>query len=171
MARRVFFSFHYQDDIFRVNRIRHCQVTKDWESNSFVDAASWESIRRKGDEAVKGWIDRQLEGTGVTVVLIGTNTHKRHFVRYEIEESHKRGNGLLGIYINKMKDMQGKTARKGGNPLDDIVIEVPTAWNFFTGGMEKKRLSEIFPTFDWVTDDGYHNIGHWIEDAAGRAGR
>jgi hypothetical protein len=74
MARRVFFSFHYQEDIWRVNQIRHVGVTKDWEAMPFLDAASWEAVKRKGDAAVKGWIDRQLDGTGVTVVLIGSQT-------------------------------------------------------------------------------------------------
>jgi len=82
MARRVFFSFHYQDDIWRVSQIRNSRVTKDWEANTFLDAASWESVRRKGEPAVKSWIDRQLDGTGVTVVLIGTQTADRRYVQY-----------------------------------------------------------------------------------------
>ena len=41
-------------------------------TNTFMDAGAWESIRRKGEAVVKAWIDRELMGTGVTVVLIGT---------------------------------------------------------------------------------------------------
>ena len=32
-------------------------------------------------------------------------------------------------------------------------------------------LSEIYPTYDWVNDDGRANMGKWIEAAAKRAGR
>src|SRR5690349_9955563 len=104
MARRVFFSFHYQDDIWRVSQIRNSRVTKNWEANTFLDAASWESVRRKGDAAVKAWIGRQLDGTGVTVVLIGAQTADRRYVQYEIEESRRRGNGLLGIHIHRLNN-------------------------------------------------------------------
>ena len=171
MARRVFFSFHYQDDIWRVSQIRNSRVTKDWEANTFMDAASWESVRRKGDAAVKSWIDRQLDGTGVTVVLIGSQTADRRYVQYEIEQSHKRGNGLLGIYIHRMKNQHGETSSRGRNPLGNITVEVEDTFLGISLGKERKRLSDIYPTYDWVGDDGYQNIGQWIEDAAQKAGR
>ena len=124
MPRRVFFSFHYDADIWRVSQIRNSRLTKDWESNTFLDKASWESVKRKGDAAVMAWIDREISGTGVTIVLIGTHTSERRFVKYEIEQSYKRGNGLLGIYIHGMKHHDRKTTRKGRNPLDDVTVEV-----------------------------------------------
>lgn len=166
MARRVFFSFHYGEDIWRVNQIRHVGVTRDWETMPFLDAASWEAVKRKGDTAVKGWIDRQLDGTGVTVVLIGGQTAARKYVNYEIEESHRRGNGLLGIYIHGIKNQDKQTASKGRNPLDNFTTQVD-GWF----GPTTKRLSEIYPTYDWVWNSGYENIGRWIEEAATKAGR
>src|SRR5262245_20397378 len=108
MPRKVFFSFHYQKDIWRVSQIRNSWVTREWEANPFHDAASWESIRRRGEQAICNWIDQQLSGTGVTVVLIGEQTSERPYVRYEIQESHRRGNGLLGVFIHKVKDQRGQ---------------------------------------------------------------
>jgi len=166
MARRVFFSFHYQDDIWRVNQIRHVGVTKDWEAMPFLDAASWEAVKRKGEKAVISWIDRQLDGTGVTVVLIGSQTADRKFVNYEIEESHRRGNGLLGIYIHGLKNREKQTVPKGRNPFDNFTTQV-NGWF----GPTSKRFSEIYPTYDWVWNIGYQNIGQWIEEAATKAGR
>lgn len=166
MPRRVFFSFHYDEDIWRVNQIRHIGVTKDWESIPFLDAASWEAVKRKGDAAVKGWINRQLDGTGVTVVLIGSQTASRKYVKYEIQESHRRGNGLLGIFIHGIKNQDKQTAAKGRNPFDDFTVHTE---GFF--GPVTKRLSEIYPTYDWVWGNGYQNMGNWIEDAAKKAGR
>src|SRR5580692_11614278 len=100
MARRVFFSFHYQEDIFRVNVIRNSGVALGNAAAGFQDASLWEKSKRQGAAAVKRLIDRALEGTSVTCVLIGQKTAKRRFVTYEIEQSVKRGNGLLGIHIN-----------------------------------------------------------------------
>jgi hypothetical protein len=40
---------------------------------------------------------KHLENTSVTVVLIGTETANRPWVKYEIEQSIARKNGLLGV--------------------------------------------------------------------------
>jgi hypothetical protein len=68
MARRVFFSFHYEKDIWRANIVRNSWVTKgNFESAGFIDAAEYEKIKRQGDESIKGWINEQLEATSVTI--------------------------------------------------------------------------------------------------------
>src|ERR1039458_7214083 len=94
MARKVFFSFHHKGDILKVGQIRNSWLTKGSDCG-FVDAADWESIKRQGDVAVKRWINNQLNGTSVTVVLIGEETSTRPWVLYEIKQSHIKGNGLL----------------------------------------------------------------------------
>jgi len=163
MARRVFFSFHYKRDIWRANEVRHTWVTKeDIEDADYIDAADFEKVERQGEEAVKRWIDSQLEGTSVTVVLIGYETHTRKYVGYEIEQSYKRGNGLFGIYIHNLKDKDGRTDFKGKNPFD--------TW-YITRNGQKIYFSSLYPTYDWVNDDGYNNIGRWIEEAAQKEGR
>ena len=58
MARRVFFSFHYERDIWRANQVRNSWVTQpDRESAGFFDASLWEEAKRKGDAAIKKMID------------------------------------------------------------------------------------------------------------------
>jgi hypothetical protein len=169
MSRRVFFSFHYAEDIWRANQIRHSWVTKDWEPNTPVDKASWESIKRQGDEAVKKWINAQLKGCGVTVVLIGRYTSARPYVRYEIRTSHELGKGLLGVRIHRLKNQNGQTSPLGTNPFDEFYIEQPA----FPGApfMTNKYLSTIYPTYDWVNDNGYLNFTSWVEQAARNVGR
>ena len=162
MARHVFFSFHYERDIWRASQVRNSWVTKeDQKVAGFWDAASWEEVKKKGEEATKRWIDKQLEGTSVTVVLVGTETNTRKYVDYEIEQSHKKGNGLLAIYIHQLKNQDKKTDKKGDNPFDYWTATVDV----------KKNKSPEFSTYDWVDDDGYKNIGAWIEKAAKKAGR
>ncbi|AGW14156.1 TIR domain-containing protein [Megalodesulfovibrio gigas] len=162
MARRVFFSFHYQNDIWRVAQIRNCWVTKERTAAGFWDAAEWESIKRRGDEAIKSWINSQLFNTSVTIVLIGEETFKRKFVRYEILQSHARGNGLLGIFIHNLKDRLGNTSPKGANPFS-----VLTAHH----NGRNANLSDIYPVYDWVINNGQANLAAWIENAASKAGR
>jgi hypothetical protein len=163
MARRTFFSFHYERDVWRAGQVRNCWVTKpDRESAGFWDAAAWEEVKKKGDGAIEKWIDDQLKGTSVTVVLIGAETSQRQYVGYEIKQSCNKGNGMLGIYIYNMKDSNSKTDTKGSNPFAN--------WHIERDG-RKVLLSELYPTYDWVNDDGRNKIGDWIETAAKKAGK
>ena len=82
----------------------------------FRDASLWEEAKKKGDAAIKALIDNAMTGTSVTVVLIGAETANRKYVTYEIEKSIARGNGLLGIRINHLKDQDGKTDTYGAVP-------------------------------------------------------
>jgi hypothetical protein len=97
MPRRVFFSFHYKIDPVRVGQVRNSSVVRSnsVETSDFIDAAKWEAVQKQGEQAIKNWIAAQLNGTSVTVVLIGAETAKRRWIKYEIDESLKRGNGLL----------------------------------------------------------------------------
>ena len=162
MARRAFFSFHFERDNWRAGQVRNSWVTKDREDAGFWDAAAWEEVKKKGKDAIERWIDKQLDGTSVTVVLIGAETSEREYVGYEIKQSHIKGNGLLGIYIHNVKDMNGRTDVKGGNPF--------SKWHIERNG-QKVLLSDIYPSYDWVDDDGRRNVGEWIEAAAKKAGR
>jgi len=80
MSRRSFFSFHYERDVWRAGQVRNSWVTQDRQAAGFWDAAKWEEVKKKGDEAIKKWIDDQLKGTSVTVVLIGAETSTRQYV-------------------------------------------------------------------------------------------
>ena len=54
MARRVYFAFYYERDVWRSGQVRNSWVTKpDREAAGFWDAAAWEEVKKKGKEAVK----------------------------------------------------------------------------------------------------------------------
>ena len=125
MARKVFFSFHYERDIWRTNVVRNSGVVEGSSAAGFYDASLWEEAKKKGDEAVKKMIDKGLIGTSVTVVLIGAQTYKRKFVEYEINQSIARGNGLLGINISGIKDQKGDTDFQGPAPTALIRADAP----------------------------------------------
>ena len=146
MARRAFFSFKYKD-VSRAMVVRKSWVTQGKEAAGFIDAADFEEVKRKGDTAIKNWIDKQLEGTSVTVVLVGEKTCSSRWVKYEIKKSIEIGNGLLGIDVSKIKDLQGDTSERCG--------KIPEGYKFYL----------------WNNDDGYKNMGDWIEKAAKDAGR
>src|SRR6266487_3699250 len=171
MPRRVFFSFHHQGDSWRVGQVRNSWVAQKGATNSFLDAAAWEALQRKGEEAVKAWIDREMLGTGVTVVLIGRHTATRPYVQYEIRQSMRNRKGLLGIHIHSIRDRNLRTTLKGHNPLDAFTVTRDDLWFWWLGMKSEQRLSDIFQTFDWEQDDGRSNMPEWIEEAARRANR
>ena len=146
MTRKVFFSFEYSD-IWRAMIVRNSWVTQERKAVDFIDAADFETIKRQGEQAIKRWIDNQLKGTSVTVVLVGQHTCSSRWVEYEIDKSIEVGNGLLGIDISKIEDRWGSTSELCGR--------IPKGYNFYF----------------WKQDNGYKNMSRWIEAAAKAAGR
>lgn len=116
MARRVFFSFHYQRDIWRINQIRNLPNVAGCAAAGFIDASLWEESKRQGDAAIKRMIDDGLSGTSVTIVFIGSQTAGRKFIDYEIEKSITRGNAVIGIQIHHLKDRHGNPDPVGITP-------------------------------------------------------
>ena len=115
MAKKVFFSFHYQDVIdFRANVVRNHWMTKpDREEAGYFDASIWESARKQGDTTLKRLINGGLENTSNTCVLVGSDTYLRPWVRYEILKSFKRGNHLFAVHINGIKGNPWQSRTKG----------------------------------------------------------
>lgn len=156
--RRVFFSFHYQRDVRRIQQVRNSWVVRsNGEAQPFYDAADFEDAKRRAG-GIKQWIDDQLRGCSVTAVLYGRETFDREWVKYEIKRSHETKMGILAIAISGIKDPLNGTDLPGRNPLEH--------WREGTTPFTQKYRS-----YDWVRDDGYNNIGTWIERAAREAGR
>lgn len=189
--KRVYFSFHYQDvSDFRANVVRnHKIVGTDSKSAGYLDASIWEEAKKKGDVALKRMINSELDYTSVTVVLIGTETYDRRWVRYEIMKSLERGNHLIAVHINSIKDKFGYLKTPGLDPFDHLALSISAdgkraspmehrnqqwidyadlgGWN--VGGSlppaqhgNAFKLTQWYRTYDWVTHDGYNNFASWI---------
>jgi len=156
MARRAFYSFHYIPDCSRASLVRNMGVL---EGNKPATDQEWEKITSGKDPAIKKWIDEQLEGKSVAIVLIGTNTAGRKWINYEIKKAWDDSKGVLGVYIHKLKDLAGDQSSKGANPFDYVPV----------GG---KLLSSIvkahdssYSTSPYVYNDIKENLADWIEEA------
>lgn len=133
MARRIFFSFHYDRDIWRANQVRNCNVVAGSEVAGFFDHSEYEEAKRTKDAGIQRMILKHLKDTTVTVVLIGSETANRPWVRYEIERSIARKNGLIGIYIHHLKNQRGESS-------------------FWRGSVPSVPWGVEFPTYDWDRD-------------------
>lgn len=191
MAKRVFFSFHYQDVIdFRANVVRnHWRLKLNRESSGYFDASIWEEAQKKGNIALKRLINGALKNTSNTCVLIGSDTFNRKWVSYEIMKSIEVGNHIFGVHINGIKGKDGKTKSKGSNPLyylgysfsedgkklnlHDYInkkwIKYPDLDGWTVKQVDEKyrnkiyRLSSDYPVYDWNDDNGYKNFVDWVK--------
>lgn len=117
--RRTFFSFHYKNDVMRTMQVRNIGRLG---GNQPVSPNDWEEVKRGGVASVKRWIDGQMYGRSVAIVLVGTVTYARPWVRYEIQQAWEKKMGVLGIYIHGLKDPRAGTCPKGKNPFNGIIV-------------------------------------------------
>lgn len=157
MARKAFYSFHYDADSWRAGTIRNIGVV---EGNQPARDNDWEQIKRGGDNFIMSWIEQQLYGTSVTIVLIGTETAGRKWINYEIKRSWEVGNGILGIYIHNMKDALGNSTFRGQNPFSYTTV--------ISGQL---NVAPAIPVYDLPADSKLayahiqNNLSYWIEEA------
>lgn len=146
-GRRVFFSFHYEQDVWRATNVRNSGQVDATAAAGWNDASLWEEAKRKGRREIERLIADGLRGTSVTAVLIGADTASRPWVKYEIEQSVAKGNGLLGVRIHRIKDQAGRRSSRGPTPalLVDRGVHI----------------------YDWDRNA----FGRWVEWAAVAAGK
>lgn len=88
MKRQVIYSFHYEKDSRRVAQIRNIGVI---EGNTSVSDNDWEEVKKGGDEAIRRWIDSNLQYRSCLIVLVGEHTSERLWVDYEISMGKRNG--------------------------------------------------------------------------------
>jgi hypothetical protein len=131
------------------------------EGNQPASDNDWEKVKKGGDDAIKKWIDGQLYGKSCAVVLIGANTAGRKWIRYEIETAWNEGKGVLGVYVHRLKDLDGNQSSQGTNPFED-----------FTMKKDGKKLSQIVNAYYPPYTDSKQayayikdNLADWFEEA------
>jgi len=162
MARRVFFSFHYDRDVFRVMQVRNSWVVRPGDTaQPFYDKAAFEEVKRRPG-GIEKWIEDQLAGTSVTIILFGAETALRPWVIHEIKRSYALGKGMLAIDIHNINAPQKGADIAGANPLSRLTAN--------RNGTQMP-LSSLYGCYNWVTEDGRRNMPAWVEAAARAAGR
>ena len=152
--RQIFYSFHYNNDVFRVQQIRNIGSL---EENKPISANEWETVKKGGEAAIEKWIDDNMKYRSCVVVLIGEETSKRPWVQYEIKKAWKDGKGLLGIHINNLKDPKTGTCAKGSSPFDQF--------NFRDKDGKLKSIPCKTPLATDAYNDIKKNIEAWVEEA------
>lgn len=192
MAKKVFFSFHYQDVIdFRANVVRnHGEFKLNSQEAGYHDSSMWEKAKKEGKIALKKLINNGLQNTSNTCILIGSETYLRSWVRYELLKSVKKGNHIFGVHINEIKCKNGKIKNLGKNPLDYIGVYADDnksyhlvekkddgKWYYYKEIDDNSKiiidhklelkislpLSKFFKVYEWNSNDGYNNFKDWVQ--------
>jgi hypothetical protein len=197
MARRTFFSFHYERDVQRAQIVKNSWITKpDRDDAGFFDSSVFESKKRTSDDALKRFLNEGMSGSSVACVLFGTNTAWRRWVRYELFRSFIDGRGLLAVAVHTILGFDRRPDPQGANPFSCLGFEVLQGrvhfkefdgnrwiWSKDIGSVPLSTLASrigshtnrtfdsLFRSYDWTSGGGYNNLGSWIESAAQAVGR
>ncbi len=154
MTRKVFFSFHFDNDVFRTQQIRNIGA---FEGNQPISANDWETIKRGGAPAIERWINQAMGRCDCAIVLIGRETHNRPWVIEEIKKAWQNGKGLFGIYIHNLNCPRNGRDTIGINPFDKLTLPNGT------------RLSSVIKCYNPSLQNAYGdittNISNWVEIA------
>lgn len=198
MARRVFFSFHYQPDVNRANVVKNAWMGRDREDAGFFNSSVVEATKRTSDEALKRFLREGMNGSSVVCILTGAQTAQRRWVRYETLMALRDNRGLVEVAIHNIRCMRTQTGCLAGtsilsqlgywflgekvhfaelSPTNQWVAsaDVPSLpasefrWNTRTANVVP--LSTLFHRHEWVAGNGYASLGGWVETAARQVGR
>lgn len=139
MPRRVFISYQHEDQL----KAKGFNLLR-WNDNvdiEFVGRHLLDPVDSNNRDYIRSKIKEQLEGTSVTVVLIGDDTAGSDWVADEIEWSQEKGNGLVGIRLSPDAEVP--------EGLDDVGAEI----------------------LDWFKPGDHEQFGPAIERAAEGAKR
>lgn len=149
----VFYSFHFDNDVMRVQQIRQMGMI---DGDEPVSKNDWETVKKNGNAAIEKWIDDNMKYKRCVVVLIGTDTHRRPWVIHEIKKAWEDGRGLLGIHIHNLNCPNNGTCSKGKNPFDQFTFK-------------NNGVVVVPPVYDPPASNAYNhikdNLAAWVDGA------
>jgi hypothetical protein len=158
VARKVFYSFHFDNDFSRTQVVRNIGAL---EGNKPVTPNKWEEVKEDGDEAIEKWIEDNIKGKSCVVVLVGAETAGRQWINYELSHGWNEGKGVVAVRIHGLKDLDGETSSAGDNPLKCVSFK-----------NSKKTLASVAKIYNPAGKNSKEvyksiadNIESWIDEA------
>jgi len=132
-VKNVFISHHSKDDE-HISKIKDLLQDKGFTlKNSSID--STKPNQASDPDYIKSMLRPRINWAGTTIVLIGKETHSREYVNWEIEESNKQGNRIVGVFIRGASDSDvPEELEKYGDALvgwnsDNIIDSIEGKYN------------------------------------------
>ncbi|NTW32694.1 MAG: TIR domain-containing protein [Bacteroidetes bacterium] len=152
-TKNVFISHHHKDDK-SVSAFTDLLAGKDYNirnSSIRVNEKNKERLEKKQipKKTLERLLSMKMRWAGTVVVLIGTQTHSREWVNWEIDQAAKQGKRIIGVYINGASD-------------SDIPESFEKYGNALVGWKSDRIIGAIDGSINnWETPTGEPREGHW----------
>jgi len=100
--KNVFIS-HFNEDDEHIQNLKTLLGARGYTiKNSSIDSSKPNRII--SEEAIKRLLQMRINWAGTFICLIGYDTHTRPWVNWEIEQAHKQGKQIIGVYAYGAKE-------------------------------------------------------------------
>ena len=155
MAKSVFYSFQYEPDNWRVQKVIQMGAVT---GGTAFTAQDWEQVRLQSDAAIEKWIHDQMKYTKAVIVLVGETTANSRWVDYEIRKAWDDGRPLLGVRIHGLSNNKGETSAAGANPFSNIRLKDGTYLD-----QRVRLIDPMGSDSQSVYNDIANNLETWVE--------
>ena len=94
--KQVFVSYVYEDNRYRT-------LLENWETSGKIPGVHFTfetlDLRQEGETAVKNHIRPKIKGAAALLLLVGSNTHNHHWVKWEVDVANSIG---TPVYIVRL---------------------------------------------------------------------
>ena len=102
-VKNIFISHYHKDDA-NVQQLKKRLKKIGYDvRNSSVDSTKYQNIK-PSTKFIQRHLSRCVRWSGTFICLIGEKTHSRPWVNYEINQAHKFGKKIVGIYKHGCSD-------------------------------------------------------------------
>lgn len=103
-SKNVFIS-HYGKEDDKVQKLKRRFSDRGHSIRNYsVDSTKHTERKTPRPEVIRRFLRMQISWSGTLICMIGPKTHTRKWVNYEIEEAHRQGKNIVGIYTHGSND-------------------------------------------------------------------
>ncbi len=148
MPERNVFISHFNEDEENIGKLKTLLEKSGYTiKNSSID--STKPNEASNPDYIKQLIRERIRWAGCLVVLIGPKTKTRPWVDYEIEQAHKQGKRIVGVFIN-------------GASNSDVPTNFERYANALVGWNTDRIISAIEgELINWENPDGTTRPSKW----------
>lgn len=104
------FVSHYHEDEENIGKIRELLGSDYQIKNSSVTSDKFN--RANNPDYIKSLLRDRIKWAKTLICLIGPHTHDSEWVDYEIQQAHKQGKAIIGVYVYGASDSDVPDALK-----------------------------------------------------------
>ncbi len=143
----IFISHHCKDQE-ELDKLKDLMKRNSYNiKDSSIDESKQNQAKNK--DYIKSILRSRIDWAGAILVLVGSETHTRPWVNWEIEYAHSQGKRIVGIYAQ-------------GGKESDVPENLDRYGDALVGWDSENLMNAIRGKhYDWVAPDGTPRTGPW----------